>query len=122
MMNWTTVSILLGMFIVFYWLRRRGQISANDAQTQLKNGALLVDVRTPAEFNSGHLAHAINIPLDQIESKLPQQVKDKNQTVLLHCQSGMRSGLAMKKLKRLGYANVFNLGSYSRASHIVGAR
>jgi rhodanese-related sulfurtransferase len=42
--------------------------------------------------------------------------------VLLHCQSGMRSGLAMKKLKRLGYANVFNLGSYSRASHIVGAR
>jgi len=67
----------------------------------LKSGALLVDVRTASEFNSGHLPDAINFPLDEIEVKLPRRVKDKNQAVLLHCQSGMRSGVAMKQLKSL---------------------
>jgi phage shock protein E len=118
-MHWTTACILVGFFLVIYWLRHRGQISAKDARAQLKDGALLVDVRTPAEFNSGHLPDAINFPLDEIEVKLPRRVKDKNQAMLLHCQSGMRSGMAMQKLKSLGYANVFNLGSYGRAARMV---
>lgn len=121
-MHWTTVFILVGLLLVFYWLKRRGQISEKDARTHLNNGALLVDVRTPSEFNSGHLADAINVPLDQIEVKLPRRVKDKNQPVLLHCQSGMRSGIAVKKLKSLGYAQVFNLGSYGRAARMVRER
>jgi rhodanese-related sulfurtransferase len=50
---------------------------------------------------------------------LPRRVRDKNQALLLHCQSGMRSGVAKKKLKALGYANAFNLGSYGRAAQIV---
>jgi rhodanese-related sulfurtransferase len=49
-------------------------------------------------------------------------VKDKNQVLLLHCQSGMRSGVAKSRFKGLGYPNVFNLGSYARASHIVIAK
>jgi phage shock protein E len=121
-MHWTTVCIVVGIILVFYWLRRRGQISEQDARTHLKNGGLLVDVRTPAEFNSGHLPDAINVPLDQIEMKLPPRVKDKNQAILLHCQSGMRSGMAMKTLKSLGHANVFNLGSYGRAKRMVRER
>ncbi len=118
-MNWTTVCIVVGIILVFYWLKRRGQISEKDARTHLKNGALLVDVRTPAEFNSGHLPDAVNVPLDQIEVTVPRRVKDKNQAILLHCQSGMRSGIAVKKLKSLGFANVFNLGSYGRAARIA---
>lgn len=118
-MHWTTVCVVVGLVVVLYWLKRRGQISETDARTKLKNGALLVDVRTPAEFNAGHLPDAINLPLDEIEAKLPRRVKDKNQAVLLHCQSGMRSGIAMKKLKNIGYANVFNLGSYGRAGRTV---
>ena len=57
--------------------------------------------------------------LDDIEVSLPRRVRDKNQALLLHCQSGMRSGVAKKKLKALGYANAFNLGSYGRAAQIV---
>jgi rhodanese-related sulfurtransferase len=62
----------------------------------------------------------INIPLDEIATALPKRVKDKNQTLLLHCASGMRSGIAKDTLKSLGYANVFNLGSLARARKIVG--
>ena len=50
-MHWTTVCILVGFILVFYWLKHRGQISAKEARAHLSNGALLVDVRTPAEFN-----------------------------------------------------------------------
>jgi rhodanese-related sulfurtransferase len=101
-------------------MKKSGRISAGAALAHLKNGALVIDVRSAGEFNSGHLPAAINIPLDEIETALPRRVKDKNQILLLHCQSGMRSGLAKNKLKTLGYANVFNLGSLARARKIVG--
>jgi len=121
-MNWTTALIILAVVAVVYMLKRVGQISPKAAQTHLKNGALVIDVRSPAEFNSGHLPNAINLPLNEIEIALPRRVKDKNQLLLLHCQSGMRSGVARKKLKGMGYANAFNLGSYGRAAQVVNGK
>ena len=94
-------------------------ISPEEAQAYLKKGALVIDVRTPAEFSAGHLPNAINIPLQQIESGSPLPLKNKNQVLLLHCQGGMRSAKATKLLSGMGYTNVFNLGSYSRAVQIV---
>jgi phage shock protein E len=118
-MNWRILIIISVVAVVFIGLKRTGLVSARAAREYLKNGALVIDVRTVGEFNSGHLPNAINIPLDEIETVLPGRVKDKNQVLLLHCQSGMRSGMAKGKLKRLGYANVFNLGSLARARSIV---
>ena len=105
--------------MVVLMMKKSGRISAEDALEHLKNGALVIDVRSPGEFNSGHLARAINLPLDEIETALPGRVTDKNQVLLLHCASGMRSGAARQKLKKMGYANVFNLGSYGRAESIL---
>ena len=118
-MNWTTFVIIAVVVVIFLTLSKAGQISAKDATAYLKNGALVIDVRTPGEFNSGHLTNAINFPLDEIETALPKQVKDKSQVLLLHCASGMRSGLAQKKLNSLGYTNAFNLGSYGRAKSLL---
>jgi phage shock protein E len=98
------------------------QISPEAAQAYLKNGALVIDVRTPAEFNAGHLPNAINIPLAQIESGSSLPLKDKNQVLLLHCQGGMRSGKATKLLSGMGFTNVFDLGAYSRAAQIVAGK
>lgn len=119
-MNWTTALIVLAFFVLLYLLKRVGQISAQDAQRHLQNGAIVIDVRSPAEFNSSHLPSAINLPLDDIEVQLPRRFANKNLCLLLHCQSGMRSGVAKKKLQALGYRNSFNLGSYQRAASIVG--
>ena len=118
-MNWTLLLIIAAVFVVVFTIKGAGQISVKDAQAHLKNGALVIDVRTPGEFNSGHLPGAINLPLDQIETGLPQQVSDKNKVLLLHCQSGVRSGMAKSRLNKLGYTNAFNLGSYGRAEKIV---
>jgi rhodanese-related sulfurtransferase len=120
-MNWIVVIIVLAALAVLILLKRSGQISAKDAEVLLKNGALVIDVRSAGEYNSGHLTKAINYPLDSIEVSLPRRVCDKNQALLLHCQSGMRSGMAKRKLNALGYAKAFNLGSYGRAAQIVGS-
>jgi phage shock protein E len=113
------IAVIAVIVAVTLLLKRAGLISPKDARTYLQNGALLIDVRTPGEFSSGHLPNAINLPLDQIETSQPSRVADKSQVILLHCQSGMRSGLAKRKLNRLGYSKAYNLGSYGRASQIV---
>jgi phage shock protein E len=121
-MNWTFILVALTLLVILFLLRRSSQISIKDAQAHLKSGALVIDVRTPAEFSSGHLQRAINLPLDEIETALPRRVQDKDKILLLHCQSGMRSGVARKKLVALGYANAHNLGSYGRAAQVVGGK
>jgi len=121
-MSMTASVIALAIVVIVYSIwKRSSQISTGSAVEHLKNGALLIDVRSPAEFSSGHLPNAINLPLGEIETELPRRVKDKNQVLLLHCQSGMRSGVARSKLKGLGYTSAFNLGSYARAARIVSA-
>ena len=118
-MNWTTTLIIAAIVAVIFMMKKSGQISAKDALEKLKNGALVIDVRSAGEFSSGHLAKAINIPLDEIETALPKRVKDKGQVLLVHCASGMRSSMAKSKLKGMGYTNAFNLGGYGRAESIL---
>jgi phage shock protein E len=120
-MNWTTVVVLVVAVAIYSIWKRASQISPEKAVAYLKGGGLLIDVRSSSEFNSRHLPNAINLPLEEIETAVPRRVKDKNQALLLHCQSGMRSGMAKTKLAGLGYANAFNLGSYARAARIVSA-
>jgi phage shock protein E len=119
MNNWTAILIVAAVVAVVFMMKKSGQISAPDALKYLKNGALVIDVRSPGEFNSGHLARAINLPLDEIETALPGRVPDNSQVLLLHCASGMRSGTARQKLMALGYTQVFNLGAYGRAESIL---
>jgi phage shock protein E len=118
-MNWTPILIPAGLILFFLAVKTRSQISAADALELLKNKTLIIDVRTENEFQAGHLPQAINIPLDEIGINTSQNLPDKSQVLLLHCASGVRSGLAQRKLKGMGYVNVFNLGSFSRAERLL---
>lgn len=118
-MEWAFIAFIAVFALAYIFFRRSGQITVNDAHECLRKGALIVDVRTPAEFKTRHLPEAINLPADQIEGTLPRRVSDKHQPILLHCQAGRRSAVAMKKLSAIGYINVYNLGSYTRAERIV---
>jgi phage shock protein E len=118
-MKWTVFLVAVAFLILVFRLKASSVLPAATAREHLKNGALLVDVRTVAEYNSGHLTNAINIPLDQVQQALPRRVPDKSQVVLLHCRSGQRSGRAEQQLRALGYTNAFNVGSYSQAEELV---
>lgn len=61
----------------------------------------IIDVRTPAEFQGGHVAGSINIPLQEVQSKL-EVIKSMDQPIILCCASGNRSGQATNFLKSCG--------------------
>lgn len=71
--------------------------------------ALVVDVRTPAEFAAWHVAGAINIPLDQIEKRIGE-FGDRNRPIVVYCRTANRSGVAKKILQRHGFTDVTNGG------------
>ncbi|MBL7857795.1 MAG: rhodanese-like domain-containing protein [Cyclobacteriaceae bacterium] len=81
----------------------------------VKNGATIVDVRTKGEYAGGHIKGSINIPLDQLESKLGQLKKDK--AIITCCASGMRSSSAKSILKSHGFENVHNGGGWGNLNY-----
>ena len=119
-MSWNSVLVVSLVLAAILGLKRFGLVSVKTARQYLKAGALVVDVRSVEEFNAGHLAEAMNIPLSELQHSVPRRVSDKDRILLLHCLSGTRSGIAKRMLKGMGYQNVFNLGSYGRARRIVG--
>ncbi len=65
-------------------------------------GALLLDVRTQAEFREGHLAHATNIPVQELPARL-REVGPTSRPVVVYCRSGGRSAQAAAMLRGAGY-------------------
>ncbi len=80
-----------------------------------KNNTKIIDVREKHEYDAGHADKAINMPLSQIDSFIPE-IKKMSGTKLLYCKSGMRSGVATAKLKKAGVENVINVGTPGRLS------
>ena len=77
----------------------------------LKDGAVIVDVRSKGEYASGHLKKSINIPLDVLSSNLGKL--DKSKPVITCCASGMRSSSAKSILKSKGFVEVVNGGGWT---------
>ena len=72
--------------------------------------ALVIDVRTDKEFQSGHVMNAMHIPLGTLDDRIGELQAYKDSAVVLVCRSGARSGQAAGKLRKLGYTDVHNLG------------
>ena len=69
---------------------------------------VIVDVRSPAEFASGYVAGALNLPLGELHTSIRSTIPDLNQGIVLHCQAGMRAANALQLLQQLGYTQVVN--------------
>ncbi|MCL2884114.1 MAG: rhodanese-like domain-containing protein [Oscillospiraceae bacterium] len=70
----------------------------------------ILDVRTDAEYVTGHIDGALLLPYDQIASLAPAQLPDKNVLLLTYCRTGARSAAAAKTLISMGYTRVFDMG------------
>ena len=86
--------------------------AAHAAQQPARAQGVWIDVRSPEEFNEGHLQGAVNVPHEQIASQIARISPDKNAPVNLYCRSGRRAEVALQELKKLGYTNVTNHGGY----------
>ena len=99
--------------VVLFVLVRFGMTSsgANPAAAleKIKQGALVVDVRTPSEFSSMHFNGATNIPLQVLKARLGE-LGDKKQAIVVYCASGMRSARAVKILTDAGFTDITDAG------------
>ena len=94
-----------------------GKTDNSNLKEAVKNGAFLVDVRTPAEFSVGSVKGAINIPLDKVPSQL-SKFKNKK-SIVVFCRSGSRSGQAKSILENNGFQNVINGGTWQNVNNVV---
>lgn len=105
--------VILGLALVFFvvaWYLKRPDITPALARELLAKGALLVDVRSPSEFSSGHIDGARNIPVNALSAR-ERELGAKDRPVILYCASGARSAMAKKALRAAGFLRVHNLGS-----------
>ena len=86
----------------------------------VKQGAIILDVRSKGEYSGGHIKGSINVSVDALSNNLAK-LKDKNKTILTCCASGMRSASAKSILKSKCYTNVYNGGGWSSLKNKIGS-
>ena len=81
--------------------------------------AIVIDVRSLAEWNQGHLSKAQRVDWDEISNEIMKLAPDKNKKIILYCRSGNRAGKAMKTLAKIGYSDLTNAGSLESAKDLL---
>lgn len=85
----------------------------NEIDDIAKNGGFLLDVRTPREFNHGHIEGSVNIELDELRDRLGEISVSKDTPIYVNCQVGLRAYIAIRILKAHGFRKLYNLsGGY----------
>ncbi len=119
MQNWMLLTVALTSGLALLWpviAKGGGGLTPTEAVLWMnREKAMVIDVCEPGEFAAGHVTGARNVPLAQLETQLPQVVKNKSTPIILACQSGMRSGRAVALARKLGYEKVQNLTGGLRA-------
>lgn len=87
----------------------RYDINIEQLQQMVQKGAILVDVRSPQEYEEGHLENSVLIPEYEMKSTALKIIPDKNQLIIVYCSSGIRSKKAQRILWQMGYTQIYNL-------------
>lgn len=105
--------MLFRLMLVIALLTGCSGVSSDTLETawnKIENGAVVIDVRTPQEYQRGHLRDAELVPYTRIGERIDTLVESKDRAIVLYCHSGRRSGIAARELERLGYTDVLNAG------------
>lgn len=110
MVSKVVLVVLAIIVVVVLYLRVSAvRISGSEARALVADGAMLLDVRSPEEFAGGHIDGAVSIPIQELSDRLGE-LGDKNETVVIYCQSGGRSMMAKRLLESKGFTDVHDLG------------
>jgi rhodanese-related sulfurtransferase len=101
---------LLGAILFNMIFSRKTTLPKAELRELLNNGALLLDVRTRGEYAGSNAKNSKNIPLGELGELL--HTLDKEQNIIVVCASGMRSAKAVRLMKKNGFANCYNGGSW----------
>lgn len=102
----------VGIFALLWWCMVTAVFAApNDPATPPQ--PLIIDVRSADEYQQSHIRQAVNIPYDQIASRIAALAPAHDTPIVLYCHSGRRAGIAEQTLHQLGYSHVENKGGLS---------
>ena len=102
--------IIIGLFLLTACATvKMSPKQAIDKMSEEEN-YIIVDVRTKEEYDEKHIKDAINIPLASIGDKMPDELPDLDEKIYVYCRSGNRSHQAARRLNKLGYTNVIDIG------------
>ena len=91
------------------------EVTVDETQQRMNDGAILIDVREDNEFEKAHAKHARHLGRGVIERDIVGEVPDKNAELILYCGGGYRSALAADNLQKMGYTNVASMAGGFRA-------
>lgn len=110
--KFSIIAIVLAVSLPLVVLAHNEPHTRANSKVVKKSSAIWIDVRTPQEYQAGHLSDSINIPVDKIASQIVAVAPNKSTPINLYCRSGRRAEEARKILLSMGYANVVNHGGY----------
>lgn len=84
-------------------------ITKEELNSYIKQGTIVIDVRSPQEYREGHVDGAISIPDYQIKREIRKYVPNKYQLIVVYCSTGHRSQRVQQILENMGYTNVYNI-------------
>ena len=119
--NWQLTGLfvlVLGAYLVFEYMQSSNSdtISPEEAVLLINHEhGVVVDVRTPAEFGTGHILHAINVDSNEADDKFKKLNKYAKKPVILVCAHGKRSAQCLQRMKAQGFERVFSLGGGMQA-------
>jgi phage shock protein E len=90
-----------------------GVVDGATARKLVARGIRVVDVRTPSEFEKGHVPGAVNIPHDQMPDRYAE-IGPPSTPVLLYCESGRRTAIAARTLRAQGFSKIYDMKAYDR--------
>ena len=86
------------------------------------NAPLILDVRTPREYEAGHIPGAVNIPHTELNGRISELESNRNEEIVVHCQSGPRAGIAQSILSRAGFMKIRELQGHMQQWKAGGYR
>ena len=105
--------LFFGLLLAFVCARAIAAESISGAELveRLQTDAppLILDVRTPREFDTGHIPGAVNIPVSDLAGRLGELMPYKDKEIVVHCQAGPRAGFATKVLEQNGFTGIRDL-------------
>jgi rhodanese-related sulfurtransferase len=116
-----TIYIISGVILLIYLSYRTYRFATLDKglAEKIKNGAIILDVRTEQEYKTGHIDGSVNISLGTIRERYTEL--DASKTYITCCSHGLRSVKVETILKEIGFKNVYNGGAWIDLEKIANA-
>jgi rhodanese-related sulfurtransferase len=110
--HWEMASLFVALLAVVIWVEKKGgpnSLSTAEATNMMNNeSAVVLDIRPAAEFKTGHITSAINIPSTKLKDQMKTLEIHKSNPIILVCKTGMTSGASAKELQKEGF-NVYKM-------------